>query len=307
LQLLAITTIGDKHFLVIKTMSDIRANSAKWPSIIESDNGCTGNIDWAAVWDERLRSSGLETNLDRSAIEEEAFWAAYQRWQEVLNRSGYPGAALERVLSLVEAENSVLDIGAGSGTYTLPLARKARTVTAIEPSSVQVEQLQAEIAGARLANIRIVAQKWQEAEISDIGAHDIVLAAYCFQMPRIKPALDKMIAAAATRLILIHSASNDFKTILEELFGIQPAPDYTCLYNILCQMGRQPSVEIITRRYHIELDVQLEMLGYNPGLTQKQSAELKQYLSISGRLQESGGKLWIEREHRDGLIMLNSD
>ncbi|MBN1368687.1 MAG: class I SAM-dependent methyltransferase [Dehalococcoidaceae bacterium] len=263
-------------------------------------------MDWALAWDERLHSSGLEANLDRNAIEEEVFWGAYQRWQDVLNRSGYPGVALERVLSLIETENSVLDIGAGSGIYTLPLARKAKTVTAIEPSGVQVEQLKAKIAAARLANVRIVPQKWQEVKIQEIGSHDIVLAAYCFQMPRIQPALHKMVAAAAKKLLLIHSAGNDFKPVLEELFGIQPAPDCTYLYNILCQMGLQPSTEIITRRYHIELEVQLEMLGYNPGLTQKQRVELSQYLLRTGRLQDSGGKLWLEREHRDGLITLDA-
>jgi len=287
-------------------MGYLKANIEQRLSIIEPGKACAGKFDWATAWDEALLSSGLEANLERNAIEEEAFWEVYQRWQDVLKRSGYPGEALERALSLVEAENSVLDIGAGTGIYTLPLARKAKMVTALEPSAVQVEQLQTQIAGGGLANIRVVEQRWQDAETLKIGMHDIVLAAYCFQMPRIRPALEKMIAVAAQKLILIHSAGNDFKPVLEEMFGIQSAPDYTSLYNILCQMGRQPSTEVITRRYPVELDVQMEMLGYNPGLTQQQRKELEKFLADNGRLKEYDGKLWVEREHRDGLIILDT-
>jgi len=287
------------------TMVSSKTNCRKHRTENESGVCPASGVDWAGVWRRRLASNGLEANLERNAVNEEAFWSVYQRWQDVLKRSGYPGEALNRVLGLVEGGDSVLDIGAGSGTYTLPLARKAEMVTAVEPSGVQAESLGEDAARAGLANIRVVRQKWQRVKLSRIGRHDVVLAAYCFQMPQIKPALEKMIASAARKLVLIHSAGNDLKPVLEKLFGIQPAPDYTCLYNLLCQMGWRPAAEVLTRHYKIELDVQMEMLGYNPGLTQQQLDELKEYLSRAGWLRNERGQFWLEREHRDGLILLD--
>lgn len=48
--------------------------------------------------------------------------------------SGYPGALLEPVIESLEGLRSVLDIGSGTGFFTIPLLEKGHVVTAVEPA-----------------------------------------------------------------------------------------------------------------------------------------------------------------------------
>jgi 2-polyprenyl-3-methyl-5-hydroxy-6-metoxy-1,4-benzoquinol methylase len=167
------------------------------------------NIDWGKAWQEHLSRSGLKANLARQGICHEDFWRRYDSWQEILRRNGYPGKILERVQQKVRPDFSVLDIGAGAGAFALPLARTVRLVTAIEPSAKQAARLREATEKAPQENLVVIESRWEDVNLSEIGQHDVVLAAYCFLMEDIAVALGNDVLAARRLLVLVHTAGHD--------------------------------------------------------------------------------------------------
>jgi len=260
-------------------------------STIPSDNST-----WSGTgWKDHLLRSGLEANLARSGIPQEAFWERFGAWSDTLERSGYPGELLQRFMALVRPGDSVLDIGAGAGAYAIPIARVASCVTAIEPSEVQCTRLEKNIEAAGLRNVTVVRSRWEEVNPAHIGTHDVVLAAFCFQMHDIRTALDAMRQVARRSLVLIHADRHDLRETLTEVCGIEAGPNYEYIEAELRAMGHVPDVDIVTRTYRVPLETQLDILQYNPGLTMAQCDSLREYLGSEGRLLTDDGQMLLER------------
>jgi len=258
---------------------------------IPSDNSARSSTGWK----EHLVRSGLEANLARSGIPQEAFWERFGAWTGTLEASGYPGELLERLMALVRPGDSVLDIGAGAGAYAIPIARVASRVTAVEPSAVQCTRLQQNVENARLSNVTIVRSRWEDMQPSRVEPHDLVLAAFCFQMHDIRTALDAMCRVARRSLVLIHADRHDLRETLMEVCGIEPGPNYKYIEAELRAMGQVPDVDIVTRTYRVPLEMQLDIFRYNPGLTVAQCDSLREYLRSEGRLLTDDGQTLLER------------
>jgi len=271
-------------------------------SMTAREGPSASSTDWAAAWQDHLVHSGLEANLSRAGVSEEAFWQRFGKWTEALEKDGYPGALLDRVLRMVRSSDRVLDIGAGAGTYALPIARTSSHVTAVEPSPVQASRLEANVLAAGLENVSVLPCRWDEVDISATGGHDVVLAAFCFQMPDIRTALETMCTAARRSLILIHAASHDLTETLRTLFGIESGPNYLYLQEVLRSMGYAPEVELIPRMYRVPLETQLEIFRYNPGLTGSQCEKLRDCLESEGRLLNENGEVLMERTNTSAFI-----
>ncbi len=69
----------------------------------------------------------------------------------------------------VSADEPILEIGAGLGALTLPLARAARSVTAVERDPRLVPLLRAELAACGVDNVRIVAMDALELDLAELA------------------------------------------------------------------------------------------------------------------------------------------
>ena len=97
-------------------------------------------IDWSEEWKKFRESSRWTQELKKKGITSEDYWDSYKfgdRNEEYNQLAGYPGLILNRMLRFASPDSSVLDIGAGAGAYTIPLARAARKVTVVEPSKAR--------------------------------------------------------------------------------------------------------------------------------------------------------------------------
>ena len=90
-------------------------------------------------------------------------------------RGERPDPLLDFVLKQLDSHNTVLDIGAGSGRWTVPLAKIARFVTAVEPSGAMRDMLSKNIANAKLKNVQIVPTSWDEATVE---SHDVTVCVH---------------------------------------------------------------------------------------------------------------------------------
>jgi len=149
-------------------------------------------IDWSQEWKQYRESSHWTQKLKQKSITSEQFWDSYKmadRNEEYDRLAGYPGLILDRMLRFAGPDSSVVDIGAGSGAYTIPLAKAARKVTVVEPSKGQIARLMRRADREGLENIEVINKRWQDVDRSELESYSLVNAAYCFHMPDIRPAL----------------------------------------------------------------------------------------------------------------------
>jgi len=263
-------------------------------------------LTWSQAWHDHRAHSALESNLNRAGLDEEAFWSRYSAWVAAM-RGDYPGALLERVRTYATPGGSLLDIGAGAGAFAFPLAAVSRRVTAVEPSPAQVTQLTRNIARSRTNNITIVPRRWEDVDLQELGAHDLVLAVHSLQMDDIAAALRKMCAAASRCLLLVHTAGHSLSRLSRELFDIEPGPDYTYLEHILLGLGYDPRVEFVDYGYDVPMDIQQEILRYNPGLNAEQCAAFRDYVESHDMTARHDGVTWVHRSCRDALVSVTSN
>ena len=263
---------------------------------------------WSEAWKEKLANSSHKVKLKRCGISSEEFWDGYSPWQKLFQYNQYPGKALDFIMQSVDQYSSVLDVGAGSGALTIPIARVAKQVTAVEPSFGQVSRMIESADKLSINNISIIQKRWEDVSLEELGKHDVVTAAYCFQMEDITSSLDKMYQAAKKCMFLLHFADHDLQTPLQNIIvNFRVSPNYIFLYNVLYEMGYHASIEIIKREYEIPLDLQLDMLIYSHDMSSRQIEILRRYLDLNGKICRHNGSLWVKRKYNDALISLRKE
>jgi len=90
----------------------------------------------------------------------------------------------------------VLDIGAGPGTFAIPLAKKSCHVTVVEPSPVMREMLKTRMKKEKVNNIAVIPMRWEDVEPDELDdPFDAVIASFSLTMMDMGKALAKMHAS----------------------------------------------------------------------------------------------------------------
>ena len=82
---------------------------------------------------------------------------------------------VNRLKREVQAHQTLLDVGAGAGRLSLPLALNCRHVTALEPSASMGEVFSQQASDLSIQNVSLVQAKWEDAQVE---AADIVLCCH---------------------------------------------------------------------------------------------------------------------------------
>jgi SAM-dependent methyltransferase len=82
---------------------------------------------------------------------------------------------VDRLARDMTSATTLLDVGAGAGRFTLPLALRCKHVTAVEPSPSMGENLRQLAAEADITNVTLVARPWDAVEVEPA---DVVLSAH---------------------------------------------------------------------------------------------------------------------------------
>src|SRR5438093_12952627 len=88
----------------------------------------------AAEWSDRVRANREQVDQYREAGFRGDFYAPMAP-QFAADPRRQDDAVLDALLGLTETNQTWLDIGAGGGRYTLPIALRVRSVVAVEPSA----------------------------------------------------------------------------------------------------------------------------------------------------------------------------
>ena len=110
-------------------------------------------------------------------------------------------ATVEALAGLAGPEATVIDVGAGGGRITIPLARRVREVVAVEPSPAMREVMAEAVAREGSRNLRIVPARWEDANVEPA---DLVFAAHVtYGVRKIAPFLRKLDAKARRYAALV--------------------------------------------------------------------------------------------------------
>ncbi len=97
-------------------------------------------------------------------------------WYERANaESDYATRVLEAVGPALDDCRDALEVGAGFGALTLPLSRRLRSVTALEPAPAMARALRATAAATGLGNLAVIEAAWGEVPLRP---YDLVLCAH---------------------------------------------------------------------------------------------------------------------------------
>jgi SAM-dependent methyltransferase len=106
------------------------------------------------------------------------FWTkradSYQRRLGVVDESD---PIVRRVFELLPDGGSVLDVGAGTGRFAVPIARHAGSLVAVEPSEDMAVHLRENVRNAGLENVELIERDWLAVE-AELPAADVALCAH---------------------------------------------------------------------------------------------------------------------------------
>jgi hypothetical protein len=201
------------------------------------------DFDWAEHWRALVEARDAQVGGRRPPD----FWDRRARAYS-FSLAGQHDPLFEVMEPYLDPHRTLIDVGAGSGRHSGPLAGRLDWVTAVEPS----EGMRRLIPPAD--NMTVIAASWQDA---DVAAADLVLSAHVlYPIADVVPFIEKMQACARERVfICLRDAQlrHPAEKLWEVLAG-QPrarAPQFYDLYNLLHWMGID--ADVVTFRHPVRL------------------------------------------------------
>jgi len=144
----------------------------------------------------------------------------------------------------------VLDVGAGTGRFSLALAPQAKHIIAIEPNAAMLDYLRQDASARRLPNISIVQATWQDAP-DDLHADIVICSHVLYPIRDVVPFVEKL-QAATRRTCYIYLRGTHLDALSAHLWqhfhGDERClpPGYIHLLDVLYEMGIYANVRVVT-------------------------------------------------------------
>ena len=210
--------------------------------------------DWLTLWQELSaaqkrfwdRSHPRQPEQESSARED--CWAAKAKHFDAMVRKRWarPDSSREHVLEMLKRHPhaSVLDIGAGTGAWSLLMARHAGRVTALEPSAAMREIMARNARQAGIENVAMVEGGWPETAVQ---RHDFTLASHSmYGYTDLETFVRRMEQKTGnTCFLILRLAPEDslMARIAKRVWGHpHDSPNFQVAFNALIQMGIHANV-----------------------------------------------------------------
>ncbi len=197
--------------------------------------------DWLKLWRELVSANPHAPNAD-----------AIKRYKtHAFQKKQRPDPLLDFVVGSIDGDMTVLDIGAGSGRWTIPLAATAKSVTAVEPSAEMLEVLRDNLK-SNPTNIEIIQSSWEEAavEIYDIAvcAHSMYSSPDLASFVRKMEQHTRQTCYLAVRLLPVDGVISQLHNAI---YGSpHDSANAVIAYNALYSLGIYANVKVENDIYH---------------------------------------------------------
>jgi len=203
---------------------------------------------WEALLHARARQmDAAYARLGRSSAD---FWDRRARgFHRATKDTAARDPLLQRIQREVTSQTTVLDVGAGTGRFTLALAPFVQRITAIEPSAAMLDYLRSGAGEQGLTNISILQTTWQDAP-ADLSADIVICSHVLYPIQDIVPFLARL-QAAARRACYLYLRATHVDALTAHLWrhfhGDERClpPGYIHALDVLFEMGIYADVEIV--------------------------------------------------------------
>ncbi len=145
-----------------------------------------------------------------------------EEYDRRLAAEGYPGKLLDIVMNEISGARSVIDCGAGSGFFSVPLARAGFDVTAVEPSQTMASLFKNKMRPGEKLSLHISGDRWLDWKGPKADALIAVHVMYAAGSPA--ETVAKMHACAGKTVILTVNEDLSAETIVEKIRGALSFP-----------------------------------------------------------------------------------
>lgn len=202
---------------------------------------------WRALVEARI--AAVEAVAPRRARFGPAFWdARAHHWAARMTDFEQHEPFVMRLRQQVGPRTTLVDVGAGSGRFALPLAAVAREVIAVDSSRVMLDLLEEEAQRRGLGNVRTVHAAWQD--VVDVEG-DIVVCAYVLPLVADAARFLARLDVAARQRVFVYIAAVTSDLLLDPLWRYAhgrprpPGPSFVDAVSLLREIGIDPQVEIV--------------------------------------------------------------
>jgi ubiquinone/menaquinone biosynthesis C-methylase UbiE len=223
----------------------------------------------------------------------------------------HPERAERQIANLdLKPEYTVLDVGAGTGRLAIPIAKRVKGVTAIDPSKGMLTCLKENMEKEEVKNIVCVNKRWEDVELGDdIEQHDIVIASHSVST---QEAVAKMDAVARKYVYILTFAGrwvgDGEEGLWKAIYGERQRQrawhsDYILLYNILHDMKIYANLQIHefeSEQHYESLDEAVTKWKEMRDIPAEKEDVLRGYLSKI--LIEDDGTLCLKRKSKSATI-----
>ena len=194
--------------------------------IINDEN----DIDWDELWTRKMDKKG-----DRGKD-----WSkAAVKYSERAGKDNYTEQLISKMI--ISNEDTLLDLGCGEGSVTIPLSKKASSVTAVDATEKMLEILEERIESGGIDNIRTIKDDINEVTLDKYGHYDIVLASRVVNGIKSPERVISNLNEIANKYVFFTlfgpnnwKLEKDFHKFLNKEYN--GAPSYTILMNLLAKM-----------------------------------------------------------------------
>ena len=213
---------------------------------------------------------------------------------------------------ILDENDSVLDLGCGEGSITLPLAKKVKKVTGVDSSTKMLELLNQRAQEEDFDNIETILKPLEDITYEEVGPHDVVLASRSLNgIIPIKETLDTINKIANKYVFITLFGPENWKIEgnFNEYIGKEnkhfPGHDY--LFNILFNMGIYANVERLDIKAYREYDTIEEAMDNGKFrldlLNDEEKDKLKEYLEKILTKNPETGKLYNKKDKADWILI----
>lgn len=258
-------------------------------------------VDWIKYWQEALKQK-TDKNKD---------WdKAAPHFHKRAKKDDYHDLLFSKLI--LNENDSLLDLGCGEGSITLPIAKQVRKVTGVDSSTKMLELLNQRAQEQNIKNIDTILKSLEDISYEEIGDYDVVLASRSLNgIIPIEETLKTINEIANKYVFITLFGPENWKIEKEfnEYIGKEnkPFPEYNYMFNILYNMGIYANIERLDIKAYREYSSIEEAMDNGKFrldlLNDDEKAQLRKYLNEILKKDSETGKLYNEKDKADWILI----